>query len=494
MQQQYTSGALSNIPAGAQLSQQQNDEQNIAALNSFLGISPTSLSLSSPQQSAQIACTNEQAMAAFLASTATAYSDPQALSLPLQDSPIFLNSTGITPAQSIQSIQLGDLGSDAATFAAAASNCLPTCNQTGTGSSSDSPMMAGTADMSNPFLSQSLSAGLESSLNMFCSPVQQSPYNNMTLLPSASLERQQLQQQYFPTSNGANTVLGKHSRAEDAIDYNELQALFAPVGVPLSKRVSMPVLYRGAATFIGDGGPAATMPVSPTSSVMQRISSYRPSINNNASATDGAADNAISSFTPVKKVPISRMKTTTAVMSTSSANTSVFDTNNTNEAANSPPVQYQRKVAHNAIERRYRNNINDRIRDLRNSVPALQSIRQKAKQQISNGVSNDVSNDENDDDLDDDDGDTYVDGVEAAKKLNKATILGKATEYIYYLRRNNDLLKREFIYMRDVLRQIPEGDKLIQKVLQRAKQESDIAAASLHVPENTNVRQKKKRS
>ncbi|KAF9988612.1 hypothetical protein BGZ75_009035 [Mortierella antarctica] len=77
------------------------------------------------------------------------------------------------------------------------------------------------------------------------------------------------------------------------------------------------------------------------------------------------------------------------------------------------PTKQQKKVAHNAIERRYRNNINDRINDLKNVVPALCNIKTK---------------DEKDEDEDDETQD--ADGVAKATKLNKATILRKATEYI----------------------------------------------------------------
>jgi hypothetical protein len=78
------------------------------------------------------------------------------------------------------------------------------------------------------------------------------------------------------------------------------------------------------------------------------------------------------------------------------------------------------KSSHNMIEKRYRTNINDKIKALRDSVPALR-----------------VLVDSGDDEFDD------LDGLQPAKKLNKATILSKATEYIKHLESKNEVLKKE---------------------------------------------------
>ncbi|KAJ3093296.1 hypothetical protein HDU96_002403, partial [Phlyctochytrium bullatum] len=100
------------------------------------------------------------------------------------------------------------------------------------------------------------------------------------------------------------------------------------------------------------------------------------------------------------------------------------------------PGKQQRKMAHNAIERRYRNNINQRIADLRAVVPALNSakVRDAAAAARKNGkqASGEGSDGEDDDNLDD--LTEIIDGIPAATKLNKATILRKATEYIVHLR------------------------------------------------------------
>lgn len=78
------------------------------------------------------------------------------------------------------------------------------------------------------------------------------------------------------------------------------------------------------------------------------------------------------------------------------------------------------KSSHNMIEKRYRTNINDKIKALRDSVPALRVL-------VESG----------DDDFDD------LEGLQPAKKLNKATILSKATEYIKHLETKNEWLKKE---------------------------------------------------
>ncbi|CAG8438016.1 16476_t:CDS:2 [Dentiscutata heterogama] len=97
----------------------------------------------------------------------------------------------------------------------------------------------------------------------------------------------------------------------------------------------------------------------------------------------------------------------------------------------------QKKVAHNVIERRYRNNINDRINDLKNVVPALCHLKSK-----------------------DDDVIEEVDGIPAATKTNKATILTKATEYILYLKKNNERIKNENTILKKIIETVPGGAEL----------------------------------
>ena len=73
------------------------------------------------------------------------------------------------------------------------------------------------------------------------------------------------------------------------------------------------------------------------------------------------------------------------------------------------------KTSHTTIERRYRTNLNARIQSLKNAVPALRVLDQKK---------------EDGDAKDDVDDRGFADGVKVARKISKANVLGKATEYI----------------------------------------------------------------
>ncbi|KAF2462235.1 hypothetical protein BDY21DRAFT_10257 [Lineolata rhizophorae] len=72
-----------------------------------------------------------------------------------------------------------------------------------------------------------------------------------------------------------------------------------------------------------------------------------------------------------------------------------------------------KKTAHNMIEKRYRTNLNDKISALRDSVPSLRIMTRN-----SNGDEDDPED---------------LEGLTPAHKLNKATVLSKATEYIRHL-------------------------------------------------------------
>nr|POE80943.1 sterol regulatory element-binding protein 1 [Quercus suber] len=83
-----------------------------------------------------------------------------------------------------------------------------------------------------------------------------------------------------------------------------------------------------------------------------------------------------------------------------------------------PPLK---KTSHNVIEKRYRNNLNDKIVELRNSVPSLRVM----------GKTNGGGRDED------------LEGLTPAHKLNKATVMGKATEYIRHLEKRNKSMADE---------------------------------------------------
>lgn len=132
-----------------------------------------------------------------------------------------------------------------------------------------------------------------------------------------------------------------------------------------------------------------------------------------------------------------------------------------------PAMKQQKKVAHNAIERRYRNNINDRIAQLRNAVPALRHLR--PKKTASSRKSRKAGGP-----------DELVDGVAAATKLNKATILGKATEYIKYLKGRELRLVAEVTGLRELVRSLEGGEELLELwegEMERVVLEQEAAAA-----------------
>ncbi|KAJ1853048.1 hypothetical protein GGH12_005099 [Coemansia sp. RSA 1822] len=409
---------MNGLPAST--SGQFQTDEHILALNSFLGMSPTN-------SVAQMPTVSDQDMA-FLVSAA--YTSSASIDNSVYDnSPLMLNSVGVTPAQSHQ---ITDIGADAA-LAVAGLTTHPSQNI-------ESP----TGDYDAVY-SQQLTGFDAATLASILGAQSPAPFSaNAFEFPHTSAQGFLAPHR---ADQFAGSVLGK--RKADGMP--------SPMGVPMGKRVSMPASFGANMGAYGSG----PMPV-PSGMGMQRIASYHPG----AMYTPGlgAGDPSLSLDPSMSLVanqrPISRVKTTSSITA-------------------NPPTQYQRKVAHNAIERRYRNNINDRISDLRNSVPALHRIRPKKR---SNDTDSDAESDE----------DSHVDGVEAATKLNKATILGKSTEYIYYLRRSNDLLRRESAYLQELVRKLPDGENIVRQLMRKAKADSDAATTALRMPESALQPRKKK--
>ncbi|KAH8816770.1 helix-loop-helix DNA-binding domain-containing protein [Xylogone sp. PMI_703] len=92
-----------------------------------------------------------------------------------------------------------------------------------------------------------------------------------------------------------------------------------------------------------------------------------------------------------------------------------------------------KKTAHNMIEKRYRTNLNDKIAALRDCVP---SLRVTSGTGTGTGTGCGVKKGK---------GDTGEDlqGLSPAHKLNKATVLSKAAEYIMHLEKRNKALCKE---------------------------------------------------
>ncbi|ORY30873.1 hypothetical protein LY90DRAFT_705392 [Neocallimastix californiae] len=173
---------------------------------------------------------------------------------------------------------------------------------------------------------------------------------------------------------------------------------------------------------------------SSTSSSAKHLSSNStntkyPSLNTDAPASSVSSNPNFGSVSWVKTQENSEMKMAISRLKTNEMNPPTV------------PVQvikHQKKVAHNAIERRYRNNINDRIKQLQDVIPALQytkSIKEKEKSQKEKGGG--------DEDVVKIDESLIIDGIPAARKLNKATVLKSATDYIVHLKKTSTNLKEE---------------------------------------------------
>lgn len=97
-----------------------------------------------------------------------------------------------------------------------------------------------------------------------------------------------------------------------------------------------------------------------------------------------------------------------------------------------PPIK---KTSHNVIEKRYRNNLNDKIVELRNSVPSLRAMRRANRGEESEDLG----------------------GLTAAHKLNKATVMAKATEYIKHLEKRNKAMADEMAQLKARLTAVEEA-------------------------------------
>lgn len=113
------------------------------------------------------------------------------------------------------------------------------------------------------------------------------------------------------------------------------------------------------------------------------------------------------------------------------------------------PVLGPKKTAHNMIEKRYRTNLNDKIAALRDSVPALRVMVHRLENAGQSPNGNDDVMEEIKAEAGLDPEDVDLGGLTPAHKLNKATILSKATEYIALLERKNRALAKENTSLRN---------------------------------------------
>ncbi|KAJ6167062.1 hypothetical protein N7470_002509 [Penicillium chermesinum] len=132
-------------------------------------------------------------------------------------------------------------------------------------------------------------------------------------------------------------------------------------------------------------------------------------------------------ISPISSVGVSRKRKTG----------SDDDTTTPNPAIQPGKKMPAKKRAHNVIEKRYRANLNEKIAELRDSVPSLRVARSGSGD----------SNEEEDD----------AEAAQAAGKMNKASILSKATEYIKHLEIRNRRLEDENTALKNRLRQVDKA-------------------------------------
>ena len=124
------------------------------------------------------------------------------------------------------------------------------------------------------------------------------------------------------------------------------------------------------------------------------------------------------------------------------------------------------KTGHTIIERRYRTNLNARITNLKQSVPALRVL--EARLNGKDTTPNDSVDERG-----------FVDGVKVGRKMSKANVLGKATEYIRFvlalsdpnfpknglrrvLKRREARLKREQAGLKSLISGVSNGPALLE--------------------------------
>lgn len=134
-------------------------------------------------------------------------------------------------------------------------------------------------------------------------------------------------------------------------------------------------------------------------------------------ASVAASTRVVDASSPIPE-PSSRASPSAASLpdsgSSSSSPSSVAQSPNADAPA--PASVARPKTSHTTIERRYRTNLNARITGLKQAVPALRVL------ELKDGMPSPYN------DVVDTRG--FVDGVKVARKMSKANILGKATEYI----------------------------------------------------------------
>ncbi|KAI5967977.1 hypothetical protein CANMA_002745 [Candida margitis] len=225
--------------------------------------------------------------------------------------------------------------------------------------------------------------------------------------------------------------------------------------------------------------PSAQPPVSRTTSINRQKRRKLPKSNGSGIVVKQEADTMESSSLSFMPSQVTPDPTPAASTTTSSSFATALATSTASNASilrRSHSGRPRVKSAHNVIEQRYRNKINNKFNALQESVPALKVLllrklqeKQRLRLQRQNGELYDPTtyNGEGagapgEDSLSDNDdmNSTYdgidmsilddkeienidLEGLEPARKLNKGTILAKSIEYIKFLELKNERLKSD---------------------------------------------------
>ena len=119
--------------------------------------------------------------------------------------------------------------------------------------------------------------------------------------------------------------------------------------------------------------------------------------------------------------------------------------------------------SHNAIEKRYRANLNQKITALKDAVPSLRKLSATPVEEL--------------------------DGPSSAQKLNKATVLSKAIEYIQHLESRNQRLEEENAILREGVAGTERVENPTSEATEEVAPEIDHKAASLDLASGSTVAQ-----
>ena len=131
----------------------------------------------------------------------------------------------------------------------------------------------------------------------------------------------------------------------------------------------------------------------------------------------------------------------------------------TNVRQNELPIS---KRSHNAIEKRYRTNLNHKISALRDAVPSLRKLGALAA------------------------GD---DSLASSNKLNKATVMSKAIEYIQHLESRNQRLEEENSSLRECVYVAGQDGNKFVRTRPQAALEVDSDTVKMHVSTTSDATQ-----